>query len=735
MNIAERIRNVIRKTWSAAPSLASRELLQLYHTNPRLDGARIIATKCASTELYLYDKAEYRKNKNNAEIIEKHEIYDLLENPCPTFRELTGWTIKYFVFACYSLVGEGYLLKIRDPKGKVISLSPISPSWVVQTPTATRQYWEIYPYGSTSSNAIIVPVEDVICFKDIDLLDPYGRGRGAAETIGDEIQSDEYASKYAKNLFFNDATPSAIIYAPQGNKDTADQIKESWLSKMAGYRHAREPMVLTGEGSKFEKIANTPQELDFVESRRFLRDSANQQFHIPPEIMGILENSNRSTIDSAFYLLNKNVLSDYLRMFERVMNTQLLWEDFDKEHKFILHHENTIEEDMDMKLRVANDGLSRGVLTVNDWRRAMGYEIDERGGDVYLRSFGQSEVPFNSEPVELPDNPTEEETSEEITLPDTEEEKPDETSENEENLQDEGVSQGEEEGEKELSEEEFNSLKAAYEKKYKVSKSDDDKERRAKIWKVFDARARSIEKPFIKSAQKVFDKQNELVDKTITYALDNNKDVGTEIERLYNKEMDEAMKHAFAGAFKNGLTVGAEHGAEMLGKKAYKEISEDVLRFFNAWIDSYGLELCQDMNDTTKKKLRKILSDAVLEGDGLEERKKKMIEAANEMFAEDKKWRAELIARTESCTTMNAGSNALYQAEGIGLKEWISIPDDRTRDSHRLMDGVVVPITDKFEVPATSQTTGGWLEYPGDPTADPSEVCNCRCTTAPMVSV
>jgi uncharacterized protein with gpF-like domain len=82
---------------------------------------------------------------------------------------------------------------------------------------------------------------------------------------------------------------------------------------------------------------------------------------------------------------------------------------------------------------------------------------------------------------------------------------------------------------------------------------------------------------------------------------------------------------------------------------------------------------------------------------------------------------------------MNAGSTALYQAEGIQQKEWISVQDDRTRDSHLIMDGVVVPITDKFEVPATSQTTGGWLEYPGDPSADPSEVCNCRCTTAPFV--
>jgi uncharacterized protein with gpF-like domain len=103
------------------------------------------------------------------------------------------------------------------------------------------------------------------------------------------------------------------------------------------------------------------------------------------------------------------------------------------------------------------------------------------------------------------------------------------------------------------------------------------------------------------------------------------------------------------------------------------------------------------------------------------------------MFEEDKKWRAELIARTESCSTMNAGSNELYKAEGIEQKEWIASIDDRTRDAHLLMDGVVVPINEKFEVPTTSQTVGGMLEYPGDPTADVSNVANCRCTVAPFV--
>ena len=726
MNPFERIKSLVtKKLWSEAPSRATYDLLGLYHTNPRLDGARIIAQKCASTELYLYDRADFRKNKNKAEVIETHELYDLLDDPCPTFRELSGWTVRYFVFACYTLVGEAYLLKVRKDNGKIAGLLPIAPSWVVKTPTAGAEYWEIYPFGTMGGNSIVVPFNDVICFKDINLNDPYGRGKGTSETIGDEIQTDELASKYAKNLFYNDATPSAIIYAPSGNKDTADQIKQSWLQKMAGFHHAKEPMVLTGEGSKFEKISQSPTELDFTNSRKYLRDTTNEHYHIPPEIFGILQNSNRSTIDSAYYLLNKNVLSDYLRMYERNMNSQLLWEDYDPDRKLIFRHENTIDEDIDEKLKIVNDGLSRGVLTVNDWRVAMGYERDERSGDVYLRNLGQVEVPFEHQEIELPETEEtltdeSEQGSEEIELPESNEE-----SEQEETPPDEQ--------ERQLSEAEFKELSELYEKKYKVLKTDTDKERRKSIWKVFDARARSIEDPFTKAMRKAFTKQNELLDKAIAKACDEGKDVGTVVENFFGKEANEALKHSLAGAFMNGLTVGAEHGASILGKKSAKEISDEVRRLFNLWIDTYGLELCADMNKTTKDKLRKLLAESVEAGDSLAVRKKKMIEATDGMFAEDKKWRAELIARTESCTTMNAGAVELYRAEGLQYKEWISVQDDRTRDAHLIMDGTVVPITDKFEVPATSQSEGAFMEFAGDPTAPASQVCNCRCTVAPYI--
>jgi SPP1 gp7 family putative phage head morphogenesis protein len=197
--------------------------------------------------------------------------------------------------------------------------------------------------------------------------------------------------------------------------------------------------------------------------------------------------------------------------------------------------------------------------------------------------------------------------------------------------------------------------------------------------------------------------------------------------------MDKALLNNLAGAFLNGLNTGAEHGMQLLNKKGVKEIDERVRRIFNAWIDNYGLELCKDMNRTTKKKLRKVLSEAIYEGDNPKEKANVLIDAADEMFKDDKKYRASLIARTESCTTMNAGSNELYKAEGIIQKEWISVQDDRTRDAHLIMDGTVIPVEEKFEVPADDNTEGAFMEYPGDATAPAGQVCNCRCTVAPYI--
>lgn len=83
-------------------------------------------------------------------------------------------------------------------------------------------------------------------------------------------------------------------------------------------------------------------------------------------------------------------------------------------------------------------------------------------------------------------------------------------------------------------------------------------------------------------------------------------------------------------------------------------------------------------------------------------------------------------ARTATTAAECAGRISAYKqaaAMGIQLKQmWRATLDGKTRHAHRLLDGQMVDIGEKFKV------DGYELEYPGDPSAPGYLVYNCRCT-------
>ena len=96
-------------------------------------------------------------------------------------------------------------------------------------------------------------------------------------------------------------------------------------------------------------------------------------------------------------------------------------------------------------------------------------------------------------------------------------------------------------------------------------------------------------------------------------------------------------------------------------------------------------------------------------------------------------YRAELIARTETARSANVGSMVGAMSTGlVTVKEWIAANDNRTRrmprdaNDHLHMDGVKIPIDQKFEVRAKEYID--FMLHPGDSTAHAGNVCNCRCT-------
>ena len=83
-------------------------------------------------------------------------------------------------------------------------------------------------------------------------------------------------------------------------------------------------------------------------------------------------------------------------------------------------------------------------------------------------------------------------------------------------------------------------------------------------------------------------------------------------------------------------------------------------------------------------------------------------------------------ARTAVTGAQNAGRMDSYAAaEGMGIKlkkRWLSTLDNRTRHAHVLLDGQTQPNDKPFH------SILGDIMFPGDPSATPANIYNCRCT-------
>ncbi len=108
--------------------------------------------------------------------------------------------------------------------------------------------------------------------------------------------------------------------------------------------------------------------------------------------------------------------------------------------------------------------------------------------------------------------------------------------------------------------------------------------------------------------------------------------------------------------------------------------------------------------------------------------------AAHDDAMQEWRWKARRIARTESHGAVQAGqlAAALQAQEETGetwYKRWLSTEDVRTRASHRVADGQMVPLTGQFRV-------GGFLlRHPGDPLViAPHETINCFVSETPITA-
>lgn len=401
------------------PKRGTRELLKAVRTMPWLHAAVWkIAFEIARTQFAVYKadrptivrhaRQQIRRgwtrgySVRGATRLESHPFLDVLDNPNPLLGSVGTMAITQ---AYLDTKGEVPVVLERARDGKPLQLWPVPPHWLRMMPTPQDPFWH-FSYMGWSRD---VPEGDVLYLRMPDLELPYGRGAGTGESLGDELDIDEFAAQHIKSFFFNRALPDAFVSfkgVVNGQKAEAEieRFEKKLEDKHRGVGKGWRPHFMSGDVT-VTPVGTSMKDQQMRELRNLQRDTLLQVYGIPPEVMGIVENSNRATIASALYIYALNVLCPRLEFLADAY-TQLARE---WDPSLFVSFASPVEDDKEFKLRVMT--AQPTVFRKNEFRELAGEEPADEFGDDFAAGAAPAAAPGadpNAGPAGNDQKPTEE---------------------------------------------------------------------------------------------------------------------------------------------------------------------------------------------------------------------------------------------------------------------------------------------------------------------------------------
>lgn len=254
-------------------------------------------------------------------------------------------------------------------------------------------------------------------------------------------------------------------------------------------------------------------------------------------------------------------------------------------------------------------------------------------------------------------------------------------------------------------------------------------EARAAEWRSVDRLKMKAERPVRQRLRGLFDRQEEeVVGNLRTLAQEQPGALGLAmrarkspliVEKIFDLlRWEEETADAIDPPLREAIEDGIESGALRVGFEATDLTTDDpqVLSELQRL-----LRQTKNVQETLSDRLAEDIQGAISEGGDLED----VVQAVRGRFDDMKGWKSRQIAQTATTGAFESGQLQSFREAGIEAKEWLSMRDDRVRADHRDADATIVALEDPFEVGGAS------LMYPGDPSAPPGQVVNCRCTLQP----
>lgn len=342
---------------------------------------RILSEAVASLPIHVY---KYN-DKGGKEKAINHPLYFLLhDEPNP---EMTSFVFRETLMTHLLLWGNAYAQIIRNGKGEIVALYPLMPDRMRVDRDDNGQLY--YEYTRSTGDAP-TSKETTVRLSPYHVLHIPGLGFDgvygyspiamAKNAIGMAIACEEYGAKF----FANGAQPSGVLEHPGTLKDPS-KVRESWQQTFGGSGNAQKVAVLE-EGMKYTPISISPEQAQFLETRKFQINEIARIFRVPPHMVGDLEKSSFSNIEQQSLEFVKYTLDPWVSRWEQNIQRSLFSQEEKSEYFVKFNVDGLLRGDYQSRMNGYAIGRQNGWMSANDIRELENLDMipDELGGNLYL---------------------------------------------------------------------------------------------------------------------------------------------------------------------------------------------------------------------------------------------------------------------------------------------------------------------------------------------------------------
>jgi len=308
-----------------------------------------------------------------------HPINKLIHHPNGM---MTDFNFREVCQAHLCLHGNAFIAIRRNEAGQPVKLIPVHPDRVEVKVYKDEKFYTIDQGKETFDDTEMIHILGL----SFDGIIGKSVIEAARESIGLGLAADQFGGSF----FGNGANVSAVLTHPGRLSDEAyKRLMASWQRRYSGMDNSHKTAILE-EGMNLQKVSISPQESQFLETRKFGVEDIARFFRIPLAYLGSLENSStRANIEEQGIQFQRNTVLPWVKRWESEFNRKLFP---GQEDYFIRMNMDGLLRG-DISSRYSSYAVARqwGWLSVNDIRKHESLEpID--GGDIYLQPMNMVEA-------------------------------------------------------------------------------------------------------------------------------------------------------------------------------------------------------------------------------------------------------------------------------------------------------------------------------------------------------